>query len=54
MQFIMRDIGLNYFDPRDQEFTFVNSVSNNKEGFTARQIKGAEVTRYIYVTLIYP
>ena len=31
-----------------------NTVSKYKEGFTARQIKGAEVARYLYVTLIYP
>ena len=43
-----------YFDSRDQEFTFVNTVSNNKEGFRERQIKGAEVARSLYTTLIYP
>ena len=50
----MYEIGLNYFYPRDQEFTFVNTVSKNKEGFTARQIKVAEVAKAFYATLIYP
>ena len=50
----MNVIGLYYFDSRDQEFTFVNTVSNNKEGFRERQIKGAEVARSLYTTLIYP
>ena len=50
----MYDIGLHYFYPRDQEFTFVNTVSDKKEYFTARQIKGVEVARDLYVTHIYP
>ena len=54
MQFRMNESGLHLFDPRDQEFTFFNTVSDNKEGFTARQIKSAEVVMAIYVTLIYP
>ena len=41
MQFRMPESGLNYFNPRYQEFNFVNTVSNNKEGFTARKIKYA-------------
>ena len=36
MQFRMHESGLRYFDPRDQEFIFFNTVSDNKEGFTAR------------------
>ena len=53
IQFRMYDSGLHYFYPRDQEFTFYNTVSNNKEGFTVRQIKGAEVARVLYATIIY-
>ena len=30
MQFRINESGLHYFDPRDQEFTFVNTVSENK------------------------
>ena len=45
---------LKYFDPRDEYFTFVNTVSDNKEGFTGKQIKGPESSRDIYATLIYP
>ena len=54
MQFRMHESGLHYFDPRDQEFIFFNTVYNNKDDLTARQIKGAEVSRDIYATLIYP
>ena len=35
MQFIMHASGLYYFNPRDKEFNFVNTVSKNKEGFTS-------------------
>ena len=54
MQFLKHENGLHYFNPRDQEFTFVNTISKNKEGFTAIYIKGAEVARDINSTLIYP
>ena len=54
MQFIMHESGMHCFEPRDQEFSFVNTVSDNKESFIARKIKGEEVDRYIYTTLIYP
>ena len=54
MEFRMHESGLHYYDPRNDEFTFVNTVSGNKEGFTQRQIKGAEVARTLYATLSYP
>ena len=53
MQFRMHESGLHLFDPRDQEFTFFNTIFDNKEGFTARQTKSAEVDRALYATLIY-
>jgi hypothetical protein len=44
-----------YYDPRENgQSTFVNTVSENKQGFTMRQIKGAENARTLYVTLSYP
>jgi hypothetical protein len=33
---------------------FVNTVSENKEGFTKKQIKSAELARTLYKTLSYP
>jgi hypothetical protein len=32
MEFRMHKSGRHYFDPRDSEFTFVNTVSENKAG----------------------
>jgi hypothetical protein len=43
MEFRMHKSELHYFDPRNSEFIFVNTVSENKAGFTKRQIKEAEV-----------
>ena len=54
MEFRMHESGLHYYDPHNEEFTFINTVSGNKEGFTQRQIKGAEVARTLYATLSYP
>jgi hypothetical protein len=34
--------------------TLVNTVSENKTGFTKRQIKCAEIARNLYKTLSYP
>jgi hypothetical protein len=51
----MHESGLHYYDPwKEQHLTFVNTVSENKEGFTKRQIKGAELARTLYKTLSYP
>jgi hypothetical protein len=49
--------GLHFYDPRnsnDKNFIFVESVSGNKQGFTQRQIKGAEAAWALYTTLSYP
>jgi hypothetical protein len=54
MEFWMHKSWLYYFDPRDSEFIFVNTVSENKAGFTKRQIKEAEVTRSLYSKINYP
>jgi hypothetical protein len=54
MEFRMHKSGLHYYDPRDVEFTLINTVSENKEGFTKRQIKAAEAARTLYATLSYP
>ncbi len=54
MEFQMHKSRLHYFNPRDSEFTFVNTVSKNKAGFTKRQIKDVEVARSLYSKLNYP
>jgi hypothetical protein len=55
MEFRMHKCGLHYYDPRNEKhLAFVNTVSENKEGFTKRQIKGVELARTLYKTLSYP
>jgi hypothetical protein len=55
MEFKMHKSGLHYYDPRkEQHLTFVNTVSENKTGFTKLQIKCAETARNLYKTLSYP
>jgi hypothetical protein len=54
LEFWIHKRGLHYFDQRDSEFTFVNTVSENKAGPTKRQIKDAEVARSLYSNLNYP
>jgi hypothetical protein len=54
MEFRMHKSGLNYCDPRkEQHLTFVNTVLENKTGFTKQQIKCAEIARNLYTTLSY-
>jgi hypothetical protein len=44
MEFCMHKCGLHFYDPRNEKYlAFLNTVSENKEGFTKRQIKGAEL-----------
>jgi hypothetical protein len=55
MEFRMHKCGLHYYDPRiKKHIAFVNTVSENKEGFTKRQINNAELARTLYKTLSYP
>jgi hypothetical protein len=55
MEFKIYKSGLHYYDPRkEHHMTFVNTVSENKTGFTKRQIKCVEIARNLYKTLSYP
>ena len=56
MEFRMHESGLHYYDPREEtgHVAFVNTVSEDKKGFTKRQVKGAETAQTLYATLAYP
>jgi hypothetical protein len=41
----MHESALHFFNPRREALPFVNIVSGNKEGFTQKEIKGAEVAK---------
>jgi hypothetical protein len=46
MEFRMHKCGLYYYDPRNEKhIAFINTVSENKEGFTKRKIKSEELAR---------
>jgi hypothetical protein len=54
IEFRMHKCGLHYYNPRnDNHLAFVNTVSENKEGLTKRQIKNAELTLTLYKTVSY-
>jgi hypothetical protein len=53
-EFKMHKSGIHYYDPREeQHLTFVNTVLENKTGFTKWKIKCAEIARNMYTTLSY-
>jgi hypothetical protein len=55
MEFRMHKCELHCYNPRNEKhLALVNTVSENKEGFTKRQIKNAELARTLYKTLSYP
>jgi hypothetical protein len=55
MEFRMHKCGLHYYGPRNEKhLAFVNTFSENKEGFTKIQINNAEPARTLYKTLSYP
>jgi hypothetical protein len=55
MEFKMYKSVLHYYDPRkEHHLPFVNTFSENKTGFTKRQIKCAEIAQNLYNNLSYP
>jgi len=54
MEFKMQANGLHVYEPRNESYTFISTVAGNKEGFSQRQIKGAESARELYSTLGFP
>jgi hypothetical protein len=54
MLFKMHSSGLHYFDPLQDELTFVNTVSENKSAFMKRQTASVDKARDRYASLAYP
>ena len=38
MHLIMHESGIHYYDPEDEDFVFVNTVSGNKERYSKQLI----------------
>jgi hypothetical protein len=54
MEFRMHECGPRYYYQRKTDhLAFASTFFENKEGFTKRQIKGAETARALYTTLSY-
>ena len=54
MLFMMHSSGLQYWDPYNKDFNFINTVEDNKTVFTKRQIVNADKARELYASLAYP
>jgi hypothetical protein len=54
MEFKMHSCGLHYYEPTNKDFTFINTVDDNKKAFSKRQLKGAALAQTLYATLGYP
>jgi hypothetical protein len=51
----MHECGLYYYDPRKTKYlAFISTILENKKGFTKRQLKSAETSIALYITLSYP
>jgi hypothetical protein len=54
MRFELHRSGLHIYNPKEEQLTFVNTVKDNMEAFTKRQIVGAQEARTLYAKLAYP
>ncbi len=54
MIFKMHSSGLNFYDPKPEEFTFVVTVEDNLKSFTKRQILSAKKARTLMAGLAFP
>ena len=52
--FRLHPCGLHYYDPRGEEFSFVNTVDGNILPYTKRQLEAADKARQLYASLAYP
>jgi hypothetical protein len=52
--FCIHPCGWHYFDPKDQDFMFISTVTENKKEFTKWQIQRAEVARSLYRKVGFP
>ncbi|MGL5934526.1 MAG: hypothetical protein ACRCZI_02770, partial [Cetobacterium sp.] len=54
MKFVMLHDGLHVHVPKQTDKVFVNTVAENKEGYSKRQLKAAGRARELYAKLMYP
>ena len=54
LHFVMYQDGLHYHNNKNREITLVQTVQENEEGYSQRQIQDAKKARYLYVKVVYP
>lgn len=54
MRFQLHRSGLHIYDPKMEQLTFVNTVEQNMQAFTKRQIASAHEAKSLYAKLAYP
>ena len=54
LHFVMHKDGLHYHDTRNSEITLVQTVQENEEGYSQRQIQDAKKARDLYAKVGYP
>ena len=54
LHFVMHKDGLHYYDTRNCEITLVQTVQENEEGYSQRQIQDAKKARDLYAKVGYP
>ena len=54
MKFKMHEYGIHFYNPTDKVMVTTTTVSENKQGFSKRQINGAEQAKTLYSKLGYP
>jgi protein tyrosine phosphatase len=48
MHFRLHDLGLHVYNPKLEQLSFLNTAQDNMEGFTKRQLEGAEMAKQLY------
>jgi hypothetical protein len=54
MRFELHKSGLHIYNPKQEQLTFLQTVQDKMEGFTKRQVIGAQQARNLYAKLAYP
>ena len=54
LHFVMHQDGLHSHDTKNREVTLIQTVQENKEGYSKRQIKDAQGERDLYAKVCYP
>ena len=54
LHFVMHQNGLHYHETKNREVTLIQTIQENKEGYSKKQIKDAQEARDLYAKVGYP